>query len=171
MRLAAERVYQRIVAFQRRVATVADGGDHLVLETRFTRELGMDQPLVLTGPAPRGDQHRELDQLRRQLGLPAQVFAERLDAARELGVVDERDERAAHFAARTGGNFRRDLALRRRHLFAAELGKASHAGTVLRVIVNSPRGKSAGKARQCSARTSPNSCLRRCQWLPPSSLR
>lgn len=61
--------------------------------------------------------------MRRQLALPAQLLAELLDAARQGRVVEERDERAAHFAARTGGDFRGDLALRRGHGFRGKTGE------------------------------------------------
>jgi hypothetical protein len=52
-----------------------------------------------------------------KLALPAQVLAERLQVARERRVVDERDERAADFAARAGADQRRHFALLAGHRF------------------------------------------------------
>ena len=96
-----------------------DRVDDFLLEAAFQRKLGVHHPLVLAAPAPRGDEDGELLQLRRQLALPAQLFAEPLHLARELGVVDERDERPAHLAARAGADLGGDFALCGRHgLFA-----------------------------------------------------
>ena len=110
--------------------------DDLRIEAGLARQLLVDEPLVLAGPAARGDQHREFDELRRQRRLPAQLLAERLQAAGELGMVDERDEGAAHLAARPGGDFGRDLALHRRHLARGELGETlCHAPMMADVLL------------------------------------
>jgi hypothetical protein len=78
----------------------------------------------------------ELDQLRRQGRFPAQLLAERLQPARELGVVDPGDERAAHFAARAGADLGRDLALRRGHLFGFQVGESlCHASMMADAIL------------------------------------
>src|SRR5947208_567687 len=82
--LAAEPVDLRLFSLQLWLASIAQGSDRFLAETGLARELRMDEPLVLAGPAPRRHQHHQLDELRRQLGFPAQVFAEALDAAREL---------------------------------------------------------------------------------------
>src|SRR6185295_10262458 len=80
-------------------------------------------PLVLAGPATRRDQYRHFEQRLGELRLPAQLLAKALQLAREIGVVDQSDERAAHLAARPGGDFGGDLALQRRHLRRLEARK------------------------------------------------
>src|SRR6185436_10427005 len=113
-----------------------EGFDDPGVELGFARQLLVHEPFVLAGPAPRADQHRQLDELRRQGRLPAQLLAERLQAARELGVVDPGDERAAHLAARPGGDLRRDLALHGRHLLRGKLREAlCHASMMADVLL------------------------------------
>src|SRR5262249_27240344 len=90
---------------------------------------------------------------------------ERLHAAGESGVVDQRDERAAHFAARAGGDLRGCGALLGCVLLGTKLWK-SHL-----YCQTECWAPLAGAGRQCSARTSPNPLSSRVKVSPPSALR
>src|SRR5439155_18289218 len=107
-----------------RLALLAQRIDDRGIEPGLARELLVDQPLVLAGPAPRSDQDGELDQSRREFSLPAQLLAEALQVPRNARVVQQRDERPADFAARTGGDRGGHLALLGAHRLRRELGKA-----------------------------------------------
>src|SRR3979490_512604 len=61
---------------------------------------------------------------RRKLASPAQLLAELLQAARELWMMHEGDERSAHLAARAGGDLGRDLPLRFSHRFGSQSWKS-----------------------------------------------
>src|SRR3954469_23560057 len=100
MRLTAELVDQRLVSRGGRVAPLADRLDHGAVEARLARKLLVYEPFMLAGPLARGDEHGQLDQLLRQLALPAQLLAQRLQMLGDRRVVQERDERSAYFAPR-----------------------------------------------------------------------
>ena len=125
MRFAAEGIDRSFVGIQGRLAALGDRADGGVGRPALRASCSCTnhscwqlQRRAVTSTA-------SSTRLRRQLALPAQVLAERLEVARERRVMDERDERSAHLAARTGGDQRRDLALVRRHLFGGQAWKSA----------------------------------------------
>jgi len=90
MRLGAEGVHCCRVSIHGRNLVLGNKNDDFVCQASLAGKLLVDEPLVLAGPAPRRDQHRELDQAWRQLRSPAQLLAELLQPLRELGMVDQR---------------------------------------------------------------------------------
>jgi len=68
--------------------------------------------------------------------MPAQMLTQSLHMARELGIVEERDERAAYLDTRTGGNLAGDCALRGVHLLERELREAlCHAWAMMADLI------------------------------------
>lgn len=68
--------------------------------------------------------------------MPAQMLTQSLHMARELGIVEERDERAAYLATRAGGDLGGDCALRGVHLFERELREAlCHAWAMMADLI------------------------------------
>src|SRR5215472_4756475 len=76
-------------------------------------------PLILLRPLACGEQDDQLADFSRQGGLVAKVLPDSLQAPRQLGTSQKRDERTVHRPARPGGDLIMRLLLRRGHLLAS----------------------------------------------------
>src|SRR5216684_16485 len=99
----------------------------------------MGVPLVLRGPVARGDQDRKLLEPLRQRAFEAHGFAKFLCAVRELRAAQQRVERPAHPAARSGRDLLVDLALRAGHVAFAQHLEARLAASVHSSVVTRPK--------------------------------
>ena len=80
-----------------------DVADDLRIEAAFERQRIMREPFILRGPLPGGDQDRQFAQARRQRGIPAQIFRQRRQLRRQIGIADiGAIGRAANLALRGG---------------------------------------------------------------------